>query len=272
MANLPPSAPSKSIPSVKTGTPSSVEPLTRCNYKRLSATQKQIESASNLDPPTLIHRTHERDHNHPDHLSAEALVYFIRQADRDGDGKTREVLFRELLERCTPFFRGKFRGFGVERREDLQGEVLKKVVEDILAPDDRGDFMQVRFWKYLENKVIDAIRVATRQSEDAVSLDESNSGKDESEGLTRHETIGDERLSPEAFATIQQGLSKLPPKLRKVFLLRHYVGMKIGGDSADEDDPEEPTIARHFGCTGRTIRNWLKEAGKLLVGFREEHK
>jgi hypothetical protein len=86
-------------------------------------------------------------------MSAEALVYFIRQADAEGERGTRDALFRELLERCTPFFRGKFRGFTKEEREDLQGEVMKKVVEDLFAPDNSGDFMQVRFWSYLGRRV-----------------------------------------------------------------------------------------------------------------------
>ena len=62
---------------------------------------------------------------------------------------------------------------------------------------------------------------------------------------------------------------KLPPRLRQVFLLRHYVGMKIGADNPADDPEGEVTIARRYGRSGRTIRNWLKEADALLAGFRE---
>ena len=125
-----------------------VEPLTRRGYKRLPATERQISEASIQDAATLVMRARQRDENAPEYLSAEALIYFIRRADRNDNRKTRDSLFRELFERCIPFFRGKFRGFSVEVREDLQGDVLNKVAEDMFTPDDSGDFMQVRFWTY----------------------------------------------------------------------------------------------------------------------------
>jgi len=90
-------------------------------------------------------RAQHRDETEPGYLAAETLVHFIRRADRNNDLKLRDDLFRELFERCKPFFRGQFRSCDKATREDLQQEVLKKVVEAILAPDDRADFMEVRF-------------------------------------------------------------------------------------------------------------------------------
>ena len=68
-----------------------------------------------------------------------------------------------------------------------------------------------------------------------------------------------------------EAVKQLPPELRHVFLLRHYVGMKIGPDSLADDDGGELTIAAQFGRTGRTIRNWLHEASRLLAEFQEKH-
>ncbi len=248
-----------------------VEPLTRRQYKRLSATERQIVSALSLNEPALVARARIRGEDSREFLCAEALVYFIRRADRRDDRKSREALFRELLERCTPFFRGKFRGFNEDAREDLQSEVLKGVVEDLLADDDRGDFMQVRFWTYLERKSIDACRAASRHLRATESLNETISD-DEADGRTKLETITDERLGPEQLATLGQALESLPPELRELFLLRHAVGMKIGEDVSMIGDSEELTLAEHFKCTGRTIRNRLKEADRLLAGFREKKR
>lgn len=248
--------------------PPLIHPLTRNHYQRLPVVELQIGLALKLDATSLIARSKVPDKGHPEDLSAEALVYFIRRADRDGDTKTREALFRELLDRCTPFFRGKFRGCDRATREDLQGDVLKQVIDDALAEDDRGDFMQVRFWRYLELKSIDACRKAFNHADNTESLETGYSGDVESEGRSKLESLPDNKLSPEELAMISEGLVKLPPKLRHVFLLRHYFGMKVG-DEADAD-PNEVTLARQFNCTGRTIRNWLKEAGKLLAGFREK--
>ena len=69
---------------------------------------------------------------------------------------------------------------------------------------------------------------------------------------------------------ISEGLAQLPPRLRRVFVLRHYFRMKIGADNPADDTGDELTIAAQFSCSGRTIRNWLKEADRLLAGFRGE--
>lgn len=251
--------------------PPVIEPLTRGDYKRLPATERQIAGAASLEAAALLEYAQQKDENTTEYLSVEAIVYFIRHADRNGDNKTRDALFRELFERCTPFFRGKFRGFSREEREDLQGEVLVNLTEDLLAPDDRGDFMQVRFWSYLERRSIDACRTMFRHSDDTESLDTRYSGEDESDGRTKLEMLSDSMLSPEQLTILSDALEKLPPRLRHIFLLRHYVGMKIGSDNPADDVGGELTLAVQFNCSGRTIRNLLKEADELLAGFREKN-
>lgn len=247
-----------------------IEPLTRGGCRRLPEVERQIAAAVKLGPLVLSQQARQRDETAPDFLSVEALVYFIRQSIRSGDIKTRESLFRELFERCIPYFQGQFRGFSREDREDLQSEVMRRVVEDLFAPDDRGDFMQVRFWKYLDNKKIDACRTTLHHTDDTKSLDEGYFGDGIFKGRTRLEAEADPALSPEEFAMISEGLAKLLPRLRRVFVLRHYFRMKIGADDPTDDTGDELTIAAQFSCSGRTIRNWLKEAERLLAGFRGE--
>lgn len=261
---------SEQAPAEATDEPQSVSPLTRRGYKRTAVTQRQISDGLGLSAAELIARAQQRDEKAPDYMSAEALAYFIRHADGAGDRKTRNTLIRELLERCTMFFRGQFRGCSKEDREDLQGEVLVTLVEDLLDPSDRGDFMQARFWLYLKRKTIDASNVIFRHSGDTESLDTGFSGETESEGQTKLDAQVDKRLSPEEVMMLSEGLAALPPLLREVFLLRHYVGMKIGSDNPADDPPDEVTLARQFNRSGRTIRNWLKEAEAMLARFREK--
>jgi DNA-directed RNA polymerase specialized sigma24 family protein len=247
-----------------------VEPLTRRNYKRLPIVERQIRDALPLDAAGLIARAQQRDESAADHLSPEALVYFIRRADRGGDRKTMNALFRQLLERCSLFFRGKFRGFTPEVRKDLQQEVLKKLTEDVLAADDRGDFAQVRFWSYIERKTIDACRAAFRHAGDTESLDTGYSGDGENEGRTKLEQQVDRKLTPEQLTLLSKGLERLPPKLRQVFIMRHALGFAIGSDDPTADAANDLTLARRFGVSGKTIRNRLKKADELLAGFQEE--
>lgn len=249
-----------------------IKPLTRRGYKRLAATEQQIVKAAGLDAKGLLGRAQNSDDTAPEYLSPETLVYFIRRADSDGDVGVRDGLFRELLERCKPFFRGQFRGFDKETREDMQGDVLHKVVEDILAHDDRADFMEVRFWSYLKRRTVDACRTALPHRNDTESLDTGFFVEGESDGPTKLELLKDTRLNPEQLTMMSEGLAKLSPRLRKVFVLRHVVGMAIGSDNPDDDPPDKLTLARQFGCSGRTIRNWLKEADDLLASFREKRR
>ena len=251
--------------------PSAVKPLTRNGYARFAKVELQIADAVMLDGPAIVERARQRDEGAPDFLAPEALVYFIRDAIANGEERIRDRLIRELLERCNPHFRGTFRGFSREDREDLQGEVQKMIVEDLFAPDDRSDFMQVGFWLYLKRRCIDACRVTFRHAENTESLETGLSGESGSEGQSKLDREVDSRLSPEELAMISEALDLLPWHLSQVFLLRHYVGMKIGPDNLAEDEDGEPTIAAQFGRTGRTIRNWLREASRLLAEFQEKH-
>jgi RNA polymerase sigma factor (sigma-70 family) len=245
-------------------------PLTRRGYKRLPETERQIAKAAALNAKALLTCAQQRDETEPEYLAAETLVHFIRRADRNNDLKLRDDLFRELFERCKPFFRGQFRSRDKATREDLQQEVLKKVVDAILAPDGRADFMEVRFWSYLKRRTIDACKSAFAHTDDMESLDTGYSGQGESEGRTKLESQADKRLSPEELTMVSAGLAKLPPKLRRVFVLRHAVGMAIGADDPADDPPDDLTLAQHFGCSGRTIRSWLKKADDLLAGLGEK--
>ena len=251
--------------------PPVAKPLTRNGYRRLAKVELQIAEAMMQDGPAIVERARQRDEAAPDFLAPEALVYFIRDVIGNGEERIRDGLIRELFERCTPHFRGAFRGFSREDREDLQGEVLRMIVEDLFASDGHGDFMQVRFWSYLKRRCIDACRVTFRHTEDTESLETGFSGEGGSEGQSKLDREVDSQISPEALAMLSEGLEQLPWNLRNVFLLHHYIGMKIGPDSLAEDEDGEPTIAAQFGRTGRTIRNWLKEASRLLAEFQEKH-
>lgn len=269
MAETPNPPPEKAAASASTDESPLFEPLTRANCKRLAATDQQIAGALSLAPAALNQRAACTDKDDADFLSAEALVYFIRRAHRLGDTKTSEALFKTLYERCAKYLRSQFRGFDQHTREDLRGDVMEKVIKDLFATDNRGDYMQVRFWTYLEKKAIDIYREAVKHRGKTESLDANISDESDSEGDTLLDRQTDNRLSPEEFAILSEGLKTLPPDLRNVFLLRHYVGMEVGSDNP-ADDKEGDTLARHYNVSGRTIRNRLRKADSLLSDFQEK--
>jgi RNA polymerase sigma factor (sigma-70 family) len=246
-----------------------LEPLTKAGCKRLPRVDAEIAGANGLKSDDLIGAARIRDEAASGYISAEAIVFFIRRASRRGDRAVLNALFEELYQRCQPFFRGKIRGFADDWRQDVQQAVLRKLAEDILADDDRGDFAQQLFWKYLERKTIDACRKAERDRDRSVSTDadaDREEVADESENGTPAATPEDIASNREAI----RGLEGLPPRLRKVLVMRHYYGLKIGSDDWTADDPSDPTLARYFEVSGRTIRSWLKEAAKMLADFQEK--
>lgn len=248
--------------------PPSVQPLTRRGYERLPKNQRQIEQAVQLDTAELIERA-SLPEDAPGALSAEALVYFIRRANQEGDSKTRDALFLPLLERCKIFLRGKIRGVTKEEREDLTGEILQKIIEDIFDPTDRADFMQVRFWTCIDRKKTDAYRRLKQYVGKTVSFDESLPTDDGSGTRTKLDMHPDGSRSAEERLMGSQALEKLPRKLRRVYVLRHAFGMEIGSDNPGDAPSGKMTLARQYNCTGRTIRNWLREADRILASFQE---
>jgi DNA-directed RNA polymerase specialized sigma24 family protein len=239
------------------------DPLPRRRYHPTTAVLRQIEEASTLDITALVARAQLRNKHGPEYMSEEAIVYFIRKALTKGDRSALNGLCRELLERCTPYFRGKFFDFSPEEQEDAQGDVMKRVLEDLFAQGRNAEFMQARFWFYLRRRTVEVFRLACRGRRGCESLDVSCS--EDSDGPSRLDMLTDSRLTPEQWATISDGLAILPSPLREVFFLRHYVRMKI-----DSDDPNELTLAKHFGRTGRTIQNWMDQANVRLAGFKEK--
>ena len=109
------------------------------------------------------------------------------------------------------------------------------------------------------------------QMEESEDLDMDTFYEGECGELPDIEGVADAKLSIEKLAMISEGLNQLPPKLRRTFFMRHYLGMKIGAENSKNNPEGEVTIAQHFGCSARTIRNWLKEAEELLTAFREKN-
>ena len=72
-------------------------------------------------------------------------------------------------------------------------------------------------------------------------------------------------LSPEKRLMLREGLLLLPEPIRTAFVLHHYDGWQI-----ESNDPQAPTIAKHFGKTPRTIRNWMAQAEAILESWRGE--
>ncbi|WP_264614732.1 RNA polymerase sigma factor [Sphingobium xanthum] len=238
-----------------------LKPLTRnAEYRRLPETIRQIEAAIDLSSHDLVARAQINVANDQAFLSPEALVFFVRRALAEHDGTTVADLMEVLIDRSLAPVAAGLKGFDEEERRDIIQTVLCRLTELLLADDDRSDFAQVRFWMVLKRIRLSA---CVEQRSFVARFDQLDEENDAAMACAP-----DGQLSPEEFAQLAEGLRALDPHLRRVFVMRHYQGWKIGPEPPDEEDPNDPSLAGYFGKSSRTIRNWLSKAEAALASFR----
>lgn len=236
-------------------------PLTRnADYRRLPETIRQIEGALDLSPQDLVAHARINESEDSCFLAPEALVFFIRRALAEHDGTTVSDLMELLIDRLMASVAAGVKGYDEEDRRDIVQTVLCRLTELLLADDDRSDFAQVRFWVFLK-------RLRLSASADQRCFAARHEQLDEINGAVLIDAA-DGQLSPEELAQLAEGLRALDPHLRRVFVMRHYQGWKIGPEPPDEENPADPSLAGYFGKSPRTIRNWLGKAEAALAPFR----
>ena len=261
------------------------EPLTRTNkdgkrYQRLPEVDKQIRMALELDVKDLITRATVSDESSRDFLKEEALVYLIRHYHREYDRRAVNDLTEVLLGRFASWVGSKLWTLGNEAAEDGYGYVVERLFTQILDLDgNRGDYLQVRFWRALKRLTARAFGEQLRQwkrIQNSSSLDSlaGYDGEDSDEaGYGWKVKLPDAATcrSAESQVTddifIRQAMNQLEEPFRSAFLLRHYHGWPI-----ESQDPAVPTISQRFGKTPRTIRNWLNKADEQLSIWLGERK
>jgi len=249
-----------------------VRPLTRRflsgePYLRLPEVERQIEEALRLEPRALMERLAEGDADSPRYLKEEALVYLIREHYAGSEPDLFEELSAVLTRRCQTHIKQYARRF-VDLRvlDDCASEILSNAFEQILDFDtDRGDYIQVRFWHFLKRLEGEITKKYGRSQEKERMTDSLTAEGDDGDGpgLDKDRIARDQTLSPEQRLMLREGLLLLPEPIRTAFVLYHYDGWQIESSGA-----QELTIAKYFGKTPRTIRNWMARAEAILGNWR----
>ena len=261
------------------------EPLTRTNksgkkYKRLPEVDNQIRTALDLDPKELVPQATVWDKSSPDFLKEEALVYLIRHYHRENDRRTVNDLTEVLLGRCAGWIESRLRILGDEAVGEGYGDVVERLFTQILDLDgNRGDFLQVRFWRALKGftaRVFGEQLKQQKKRQNSSPLSSLTGYDNEDSDAAGHEW----KVKPSDSATcrsaesqatdnifIRQAMSQLEEPFRSAYLLRHYDNWPI-----EHQDPAVRTISQRFGKTPRTIRNWLTKADKQLSTWLGDHK
>lgn len=245
-----------------TGDPNSLPPLTRNGYQRFETTEADILALLPAAPPDLV-RAFQIDEDEPGYRVTEALIFFIRRAWREGDRSLMKQLADVLIHRCTAYFAGAIRGLDSEARMDAQQDVFADLFRLVLAADDRGDFLESRFFTYLKRKTATAKGKIRRNFYRAPLIADFVGDADQEDKFVA-EHREELELANAEHALIASAVGKLPDPLRELVVLRYFKEWQIGDERNKIKDDQRETLAKKFGVTPRTIHNWLKEAYKLM--------
>ncbi len=251
-----------------------IRPLTRVGprggvLERRKAVSAQIRSLSGLSWNEITSRLAIPNRSDQNYLKNETLVHLIREAllqnqdpdpDRSAEGLENALLemYEELQSRMQKYLRkSRFKPPEMQDIGDWENKVQTVIIEKLMDLDtDRIDFAEVGFFSFIALEARTQRRHfigETEKRDEFIELDRPNEEGHDFELVSRG-------LTTEESLMLREGMHALPENLRRAVILYHFDGWQI-----ESQDPDEPTISRLFGVSSRTIRNWLKEAKRILA-------
>jgi DNA-directed RNA polymerase specialized sigma24 family protein len=201
----------------------------------------------------------------PNYILSESLLYLLRHSEDELDNHTSMIIFKTLRARvlkATPTPARRLSGstkLGISSRDvTIQEKVLDKFQE--LLCEDRGeyaeqlDFFEIRFNQAVARLRHTAHRGQMREERRFRSLEAEASSAEQSPIVQRALAALTYRVDHETMdflfrSNVYMAISSLPPSERRV------VELLLEGMLIDSKDPNEMTIAKVLGCTGRTVQN-----------------
>ena len=226
-----------------------IRPLKRRTAKgellrRRPEVEDQISEILNLDEHEILRRAEVCDPTSSEYLKPECLVYLIRTNRGKETHNLAEQAAAALIRRCIKTLPNRIRGFSDLDAQEVTDEVVAKLIERIIEPSERGDYLEVSFELVLKSIRIDVCRKYRAMRSGQVAHDET---KDAS----------DERLDITKAMLIKSALASLTDGELLIVLLRHFCGLSVNGK-------EQPTIVEVTKLSERTVRNRLWSAKEKL--------
>lgn len=272
----------------------------RSLYQRRRKVEKELQRIEGLELPEVLARAKESGQRGKVEVSSEALVYFLRREAWKGNAQGPGVggLVSILIARSETALRRHISGaFDELQRQEICREVVDRMIDEITDASDKADYAEVNFNDWLAHNRDDACRKQKRKAARIERLGDAVEDLSEDEADIVLAKDGQEPASSEptpeaAYATaearetahlpaqIEAGEftpddqyriaaavrgAKLDPIVMEAFLLHYYWGVPI-----DSKDPEKNTLAKHFGKSEKTIRNWLGRAEEAFAKLRGE--
>lgn len=246
-------------------------------YVRSPTIEAKIDGAIGQDWTVLSQRARQSDRRSPDFLPNEALLHLIRDALRRQDERVATVLIRTLLKRCEANLKMTVPESGLRNavsvREETIDALMTMITEDGKpGHEDDLDYFECNFAHAFRTLRINHVRVETAYRKELVELpeneDEDGDLSFDADVLARLSSMARTDANQEHRLMLEELLEKvrnLPEDERKAVIL-----VRIMGYDEESDDKSKRTAATICGVTGRTIRNRLARANKLLKDDGEE--
>lgn len=238
-----------------------IRPLTKRTakgdlYKRRPEVEEQLRETVGLDPGILAERVAIPNSDSDRYLYDETLVYLIREACAREDQQTMSLIYDELAVRVEALLKKLQGKIDEGSREDFCQTVHVRIMEKMFdRRTDAADFAEVMFGKFVTSEGSTLIRSFYKDRDRGHREDPIESPDEHGHGLQVESAL----LSPEDEAVLANALNLLPPDVAAAFRIYFIEGFQI-----ESKDPAEPTVAKCFDVSGRTIRNWFRDAVKML--------
>jgi hypothetical protein len=246
-------------------------------YIRPHGIETKIDAALAQDWCSLTKRVRTNDRGSADFTPSECLVHLIRDALRRNDEPRATVLLPLLLARCEADLlrtvpNSRIRNAEAVREEILSDFMLMFTEDGMAGHEDELDYFECKFDHAFRTFRISRVRRELSLRKELVDLPQST-------GEEGDETSDDEALSRLSrmvradgaqedrvhLRQVLKAVSALPDDQRKTVVL-----CRILGYEEESTDPSKRTAATICDVKGRTIRNHLSRASKVLKRFQED--
>jgi hypothetical protein len=232
-------------------------------YKRFPDVENEIARALSYPRAEWLRMVEGRGR-----LSRETLVFLIRQlsdSDRDLCGR----LIQELCKSVVRIAQEWARGFDRITTDELLLKVEIEIIELVLAetPSRQSEFLEIAFADAVKKRTINAVDKRKNSPMPLRMQSGGDPGSDKIEIENRAEQVPDEDPTPEQLAEQQENKVRLreligkagaavkDPRHLEAVILHHVRDWPL-----TSKDQSTPTLARHFGMSGRQIQNWINNA------------
>lgn len=246
-------------------------------YVRHASIETKIDVALGQDCDTIRRRTRSTDPLSPDFLPSTCLVHLIRDAICRKDDRLASVLLPSLLARCEANLMKTVPDGGMRNAEAVREGILSDLMLMFTEDGTPGheyelDFFECSFRRAFRALRIDRVRKELTQRKALQELpespnDDSNSAFDDSElaRLSRMAQIGAAQEDSVYLQQVLKAVRKMPNDERKAVVLCRLLGY-----DEESGDASKHTAATICKVEGRTIRNRLSRANKLLKNLKED--